>query len=227
MARRRAILLDALGTLVDFEDPAPLLRAALRERHGVEVTLEAARVAVRAEIAVYRREHGAAGDAASLAALHRRCAAVLRDALPPAAHALDPEDLVPALLDSFRFAAFAEVPATLDALRGRGHALAVVSNWDVSLHDVLARTGLAARLDAVVVSAEIGAAKPDPEPFHRALAALGAEPSDALHAGDRMDEDVAGARAAGVEAVLVARDGVAPEGVAAIRSLDGLLEFAQ
>ena len=48
------------------------------------------------------------------------------------------------------------------ALRERGARLVVVSNWDVSLHDVLRDTGLDALLDGVVTSAEIGAAKPDP-----------------------------------------------------------------
>jgi len=219
-----AVLLDALGTLLWFEDPAPLLRGALAER-GLEVSEEAARAAVRAEIAVYRREHGAAGDAASLAALRRRCAEVVRDALALEDVPLD--DLVPAVVGSFRFQPFGEVPAVLEALRARGHALAVVSNWDVSLHEVLERTGLAARVDAVVVSAELGAAKPDPLPFRRALELLGADASDALHAGDQLDEDVAGARAAGVTPVLVARDGAPePPGVTTVRSLEGLLDLA-
>jgi putative hydrolase of the HAD superfamily len=219
-----AILLDALGTLVTFEDPVPLLRAALAEL-GAEVSEDDARGAVMAEIAVYRREHGAAGDAAALAALRRRCAEVVRGELGLDDLAVD--DLVAPVVGSFRFRPFDEVPAVLDALRARGHALAVVSNWDVSLHEVLADTGLAPRVDAVVVSAELGAAKPDARPFRRALELLGAEAGAALHAGDSLDEDVAGARAAGVEPVLVARDGApAPPGVACVRSLEGLLDLA-
>ena len=216
-----AVLLDALGTLVDFEDPAPLLRAALAERHGIEVSPERARAAVRAEIGFYRREHDMAVDRASLAELRRRCASVVRDAL-----GIDTglDALTPTVVDAFRFTPFPEVPAVLAALRARGHALAVVSNWDVSLHDVLEQTGLRPSFDAVVVSAELGVAKPDPEPFRRALAALGAGAGDALHAGDRLDEDVAGARAAGVTPVLVDRTGGAPaDGVAVVSSLEGLL----
>jgi putative hydrolase of the HAD superfamily len=221
-----AVLLDALGTLLMFEDPAPRLRRALAQR-GAAVSEEAARAAVRAEIAVYRRSHGEAGDAASLAALRGRCAEVVRETLSPAADDVDLDELVGVVVDSFRFRAFEEVPAVLEALRARGHALAVVSNWDVSLREVLERTGLDALVDAVVVSAELGAAKPDPRPFRRALELLGAEAADALHAGDQVDEDVEGARAAGVRPVLVARDGASPPpGVAAVRSLEGLLDLA-
>jgi len=218
----RAVLLDALGTLVTFEDPAPALRAGLAEA-GVEVSADRARDAVRAEIGYYRAHHGAAGDAAALAELRRGCARVVRDEL---ALELPVDDLVPVVVGAFRFSTFPEVPRVLDALRADGHALAVVSNWDVSLHEVLESTGLASRVDAVVVSAEIGTAKPDPEPFRRALAALGAAPDEALHAGDSIEEDVAGARAAGIRAVLVARNGDAPpEGVEAVSSLDGVLSL--
>jgi putative hydrolase of the HAD superfamily len=113
----------------------------------------------------------------------------------------------------------------LTALRERGSALVVVSNWDVSLHDVLAQTGLRALVDAVVTSAELGVAKPDPAIFAHALElAGGVPPQDALHAGDDLAADVDGARAAGIEPVLVARDGERPPpGVRAIASLEGLI----
>ena len=104
-------------------------------------------------------------------------------------------------------------------------AIVVVSNWDVSLHDVLERTRLRALVDAVVTSAEFGAAKPDPAIFAHALElAGGVPPGDAVHAGDSVHADVEGARAAGIAAVLVARDGAqAPPGVRAIPTLDGLI----
>jgi putative hydrolase of the HAD superfamily len=117
------------------------------------------------------------------------------------------------------------VPDVLARLRADGARLAVVSNWDVSLHDVLERTGLRQLVDAVVISAELGAAKPDPAIFRAALERLGATADAALHAGDSLEHDVAGARAAGIEAVLVARDGApAPAGVRTVASLEGLLD---
>jgi putative hydrolase of the HAD superfamily len=224
------ILLDALGTLVRFAPPAPRLRALLAERHGVAVSEDAARAGMRAEIAHYRREHDRAGDRPALAALRRDCAGVLREALGEPARAIDLDALTVTLVDAIHFEPYPEVPAVLDALRERGHPLAVVSNWDVSLHDVLAATGLAARLSVVVTSAELGVAKPRPEPFAVALEALGAgaaATAGALHVGDTLEEDVAGARAAGLRAVLVWRDRApTPPGVEAIADLRGLLGLA-
>lgn len=225
MTARRAVLLDALGTLVSFADPVARLRSLLHERHGVEVSIDEARTALRAEMAAYRRLNAAARDRAGLAELRRTCAGILRGELSPA-RAIALDDLVPTLVDMFRFEPYAEVPEVLDELRARGRRLAVVSNWDVSLHDVLAGTGLSGRVDAVVASAELGVAKPDPAPFHRALDLLGASAAEALHAGDRIDEDVQGARAAGVEPVLVDRERAgAPRGVRAVADLAGLLEL--
>jgi putative hydrolase of the HAD superfamily len=213
----RAVLLDAMGTLVALERPWPLLRAELARR-GAEVTEAEARDALLAEIAYYRAHHDEASDRARLEDLRDRCAAVLAAALPP--HAREVPGLRDALLASLRFTAYPEVPGVLAALGDAGIARVVVSNWDVSLHDVLRDTGLADLVDGVVTSAEAGAAKPDPAIFARGLALAGVAPAEALHAGDDLDADVAGARRAGLRAVLVARDGgPVPAGVASVTDL--------
>jgi putative hydrolase of the HAD superfamily len=74
-------------------------------------------------------------------------------------------------------------------------------------------------VDGVVTSAEVGAAKPEPRVFERALAVAGVAPGEALHVGDKVDNDVQGAEAAGIRAVLLQREGEPPVGVEAIRSL--------
>src|SRR5262249_48506118 len=125
---------------------------------------------------------------------------------------------------AIRFRPYPEVPAVLAALREGGARLVVVSNWDVSLHDVLERTRLRPLVDGVVTSAEFGAAKPDPAIFARALEMVEAAPGEALHGGGARDAAVAGAGAAGIGAVPVARDGApAPDGVRTIRTLEGLI----
>jgi putative hydrolase of the HAD superfamily len=216
----RAVLLDALGTIVELERPWPHLVAELRER-GVSVSEDDARRAMLAEMAYYRRNHDDASDFAGLKDLRRRCAGIVQGEL---GIALPIDDVQDAMLAAIRFRPYPEVPAVLAALRERRAAIVVVSNWDVSLHDVLERTDLRRLVDGVVTSAEFGAGKPDPSIFGRALELAGATPAEALHAGDDVDADVEGARAAGIAAVLVARDAeLAPAGVRTVRTLAGLL----
>lgn len=216
----RAVLLDALGTLLELEDPGPPLAAELA-RLGIDVPVEEARTAVAAEMTYYKDHHDEASDRARLEDLRRRCAEVLRDELPPAARELGVPRLTEALLAALRFRPFAEVPATLATLRERGLTLVVLSNWDVSLHDQLAATGLAPLVDGAVSSAEVGAGKPHPAIYTRALEIAGVYAGEALMVGDSPDTDVAGALALGIESVLVDRWGVAqaPPGAHEVASL--------
>jgi putative hydrolase of the HAD superfamily len=218
----RAVLLDALGTLLELEPPAPFLRAQLSRRFGVALSDADADRAIAAEIAYYRRHFDEGRDEPSLAGLRRRCAQALRDGVPDAVRDRLPPaaSLVDALLESLRFRSFPEVHAALSAYRDRGLRLVVVSNWDVSLHDRLRELGVTPMLDGVVTSAEAGARKPSPAIFEQALQVAGVAAGAAVHVGDSIDEDVAGARAAGIEPVLVRRDGTAgPGGVRTIASM--------
>ena len=222
MTAPAAILLDALGTLVALEPPAPLLRAELAARFGLEVSERQAARAIAAEIAYYRANLDEGRDAAGLQALRRRCAGVLRAELRAADLELDP--LVDALLSSLRFTAFADVRPALEAARSRGQRLVVVSNWDVSLHGVLRGLELEPLLDGILTSAGTGARKPAPEIFEQALALAGARPEQAIHVGDSLDEDVAGARGAGIEPVLVRRE--PGPSVPGVRTISSLAELA-
>jgi putative hydrolase of the HAD superfamily len=225
----RAVLLDAMGTLLRFEPPAPLLRVALRERLGADPGPQAAEAAIRAEIAYYRAHLDEGRDAASLAELRGRCAEAMRPALPPPLDGAPGDVLTAALLAALRFHAFDDAAPALRALRAGRVRLVVVSNWDASLHERLAETGLAALVDGAIASAEAGSAKPDAAIFARALALAGVPAGAAWHVGDSVEADVAGARAAGVTPVLLDRDGIAaaPAGVRTIASLAELAPLAQ
>ncbi len=215
----RAITIDALGTLLELLPPAPRLRAGLRERFGLAVSDAQAMRAMRAEIGFYRAHLHVGRDEAGLAALRRRCAEVLRDTL--AAPGLDLDALTEVLLDAIRFEPFPDAVPALQELRAAGVRLVAASNWDVSLHEQLERTGLRPLLDGAVSSAEAGAAKPDPAILVRALEIAGAAPGEAWHVGDDLEADVGAARAAGVRPVLIDREGGidAPAGVLRIASL--------
>lgn len=100
---------------------------------------------------------------------------------------------------------YPEAPGVLDALRDRGLRLGVISNWDTRLPEVLRQLDLARRFDAVVYSSAVGVEKPDFRIFRRALRELGVEARAALHVGDHRLEDVEGAIAAGMRALLLIR----------------------
>ena len=183
-----------MGTLLRLVPPVP----ALAERLGVDAAT--AERAFRTEVAYYLEHQLEGSDTARLAGLRRRCAEVVaREAGVEPAHALE------ALMGSLRFEAFGDAAPVLAGLRRRGIRRVVVSNWDCSLGGVLAELGL--DVDAVVTSAEVGASKPDARIFAAGLQAAGCSAGEALHVGDSLDNDVAGARAAGIRAVHLDRSG--------------------
>jgi putative hydrolase of the HAD superfamily len=129
------------------------------------------------------------------------------------------------LLDALRFEPFGDVRAALRRWRADGLTLIVASNWDISLRDVLRTTGLRNLVDGVVCSADVGRAKPDPAVFHAALDLLGLPPERVVHIGDGLEEDVAGARAAGIEPILLHRGEAAPEAPVGVRVIASLREW--
>ena len=192
----RAVFLDALGTLVELEPPW----VSLRQRIPDEVSDRRLEQALRAEMAYYRDHAHEGRDQASLADLRERCAAIVSEKLGV-------EITVDELVDAIRFEAYPDAVPALRELRDRGLRLVAVSNWDYALPRVLERCGLGGLLDGSVTSAEAGARKPDPAIFESALELAECEPDEALHVGDTAEEDVEGARAAGIRPLLIDRDG--------------------
>lgn len=112
-------------------------------------------------------------------------------------------DLFAAFEDARTFRLHDGALELVTALRARGLVVGLISNWSARLGRLLAALGLAEVLDPVLGSAELELEKPDARLFRLALARAGVAPERALHAGDRLDLDVEGARAAGLGAVLV------------------------
>ena len=134
----------------------------------------------------------------------------------------------------YRLAAYDEVPAVLEELRGRGLVVAVCSNWTWDLDDALDRAGLGSAADVVVTSAQAGVRKPHPAIFALTLERCGVGPGEAVFVGDTWYPDVEGARAAGLRPVHVWRDGdpwttdpppPLPDGVRRVDDLRGVLDL--
>lgn len=100
---------------------------------------------------------------------------------------------------------FDDVHPTLKNLRERGIRLAVVSNWDERLRPLMSELELSSYFAACAISIEVGAAKPSGAIFQAAASGLDLPPAALLHVGDTMNEDIAGANAAGFSALLLDR----------------------
>ena len=99
----------------------------------------------------------------------------------------------------------------LARLKAAGLRLGIVSNSDGRVEEALTASGLRDLFDVVIDSGLVGVEKPDPAIFRAALDALDVRPEEALYVGDLYEVDVIGARAAGIEAVLLTPSSPGPE----------------
>ncbi|HEY3382828.1 MAG TPA: HAD-IA family hydrolase [Vicinamibacterales bacterium] len=98
------------------------------------------------------------------------------------------------------------IPA-LTRLHARGLIVGVITNYDARVYAVLDTLGLSPLLDSVTIPADVGASKPDAAIFAHALVRHGLDASDALFVGDELEDDYRGAVEAGMQALLLDRDG--------------------
>jgi putative hydrolase of the HAD superfamily len=103
---------------------------------------------------------------------------------------------------------FEDVSPVLKSLKERGCMLAVISNFDSRLTGLLAELGVSDLFDGIFVSSRMGAAKPDPAIFEKALSRLSAKTNGATHVGDSWGDDVKGAAAAGMQSIWLNRHGI-------------------
>jgi putative hydrolase of the HAD superfamily len=169
-------------------------------------------------------DHSAAStDAASYGelrvALHRRrfeAAGVERAAVEHIARRLAELES-----DPRHFVLFDDTRPALAALRERGSRSFIVSNHIWELPAVASGLGLDGLVEEVLTSARVGYRKPHPAIYATALRAAGVAASEALFVGDSWSHDVEGPRAAGMEALLIDREGASgrPGAIASLLEL--------
>jgi putative hydrolase of the HAD superfamily len=208
----KAILFDAVGTLIHPDPPAAVAYAEVGRRQGS--CLEPAEVARRFGAAFAREEaldvaSGLRTDEERERERWRRIVAeVLEDARDPAACFAELYRHF-ALPQSWRVAA--DAAAVLGELARRGYTLGMASNYDQRLRSVVEGLPELQALQHLVISAEVGWRKPAPQFFAAAAARLVLKPNDILYIGDDLVNDLEGARAAGSAALLFDPGGEAPD----------------
>lgn len=207
----QALFFDAAGTLIEPAEPVGATYARFAAQHGIETDAAAVMQAFRAAwkasppalhppgrcsedddrgwwlalvAETFARVLGAPLEETMLAPLFT--ALYAHFALPEAWVVY--EDVLPALEDL-----------------SRDHHLLVLSNFDRRLRSILAGHGLTCFFRQIILSSEVGAAKPHPRMFQAALATAGCAPGDCLHVGDDWKCDAEGAEAAGIHFFAVQR----------------------
>lgn len=123
--------------------------------------------------------------------------------------------------ESTVFGTFEDVRPCLDRLKAGGRRMAVISNWDYTLHRALRMHDLTDYFEKVFASLEEGVEKPEAELFEIAAKALNVSLEEIAHVGDDPIDDFQGAEAAGCQAILLDRGQTQPSG-RIIPSLDFL-----
>jgi putative hydrolase of the HAD superfamily len=210
----RAVLFDFGHTLVDFARTEDALRDAYKIVRDRLASWVQDRAPPEVDELVVRIA-GAVDDMVGRSYLERRLeeldqVALFEEAFAAIGYAL-PRELLREVAeldhDSFSrsLTASAETLATLEKLRSMGLRLGVVSNLSLFPHLIRAdidALGIGRHLDAMTFSSEVGVRKPDPRIFTAAMSAIDAEPAHTVFVGDRVNDDVVGARGMGMRAVL-------------------------
>jgi len=134
-------------------------------------------------------------------------------------------DRWPAVEKTIPLQLYPDAEPALETLKSRGYRMALVSNAPPDTQRAVESLGLPRYLDPIVISGLVGYSKPHPEIFKIAMRGAGVEPSETIHVGDLYESDVVGAKSAGIEGILLDREGrTSRDDCRTISTLDGLAQ---
>ena len=209
--RVRALFFDVGGTLMRPYPSVGAVYASIASRHGIVTSADEMECAFRESWAALKRP----GLTVSRKGWWREL--VFRTLGQGNQACFD--ELFEAFARPDAWRVFPDVEDTLREARRRRLHVGIISNWDERLRLLLDRIGLARHFDSITVSCEVGAEKPTAEIFLAAVRAANVRSDEAIHIGDSYDEDVRGAEAVGMSAILVDRQGHGATGIRDLREL--------
>lgn len=231
--RYDAILFDMGYTLVYFEPRQELIVQDALRAAGVERSVDEILTAVKVVWGEYYRDAASISFPATPEYDREAQSRLGRDLLAQLEPGADAEVLQvysDSLESSFNrpgaIRPYPEAAYALDSLKAQSCRLGIVSNWSWNLRQRVTQAGLDGFFEIVWASAYAGCNKPHPRIFEQALSQMGIPTERALYVGDSYEHDVVGARNAGVDVILLDRDGTAGDlDCPVIRDLWGVFDW--
>jgi putative hydrolase of the HAD superfamily len=199
----RAVVFDAVGTVIHPEPPAPIVYAETAHRLGSKRTLAEITAGFRAAFAREESIDHADGLRTSEAREVERWRKIVTGVLDDVT---DANICFRELFDHFSrpeaWRCDADAAATLDFLAREGYVLGLASNYDRRLRSVVRGLPDLGRLQQLIISSEVGWRKPAANFFFALCQAIGSPAETILYVGDDPSNDYEGARAVGLRAAL-------------------------
>ncbi|MEO6847004.1 MAG: HAD-IA family hydrolase [Chthoniobacterales bacterium] len=203
------LLFDAAGTLLSLTYPVGKSYATIASNHGIALDPEIINKAFRT---VWKRQPSRESIQGPRVQDDREWwRNFVKEVLEESGSSTEAFDFVAYFTDLYIYFAtpgvwhpYPDVIPTLQKLRGK-YRMAIVSNFDRRLYEVLKHTELRDYFETVILSSETGIDKPDPEIFQIAMDRMQSIPANTLHIGDDPTDDLEGARNAGLECFLLRR----------------------
>lgn len=222
----RCVAFDAVGTLIEAEPSVADVYTDIGRRHGSRLNREHVlqRFVVAFELcAESDRKKGAAG----LLTSEEREWARWRWIVGEIFSEIDDVNVVGRIFEELfthfgqpeSWRCFRDVGAAVATIEEFGLPMVIASNFDHRLHGICQGLIAVQRARAVLVSSEVGWKKPAPEFYSALIAECGCRPDEVLMVGDDRVNDFEGARASGLQAVLLDRSAENVDGNAASSSI--------
>ena len=229
----RAVFFDWFHTLARFEPPRHQLYSQTFREFGIELPPEKVMRGILLADQYFFKENAKSPVSERNPEEQARVYLHYPNTILAEAGAKAPTELPLKILKRVReqfkgvtFALFDDVLSTLKALKQQNFIMGLLTNLDSDMASICRKLGLEPYLDFAVTSKEVGTDKPNPPIFLAALEKAGVNASEAVHVGDQYKFDVIGARAVGINPILIDRYDIYPE-VSDCPRIHNLTELAQ
>lgn len=208
----KAVFFDFFNTLAYFDPPREEFYARFASEHGIKITPSAIAEALPAADQYWRQENFRSPirerpDKEKFATYTEYALRIFKNAGTHVSPDVALQILGKAFKVGFKFVPFSDAVPALKAVKGRNLTAGVISNVGQEIDGYCIEMGFAPYLDFKITSYEVGYDKPHPQIFLQALERAGVKADEALYIGDQYDQDVVGARGAGMNPILLERNG--------------------